>query len=574
MDLYDIRNQLNSGKSIYDIPMDVTFYARVSTDKYEQANSLKNQVDYFTEMIGKNKNWNLVEGYIDEGISGTSVNKRDAFLKMLRDAERKKFDFVITKEISRFSRNTLDSIKYTQELLRFGVGIFFQTDNINTFYADAELRLTIMSSIAQEEVRKLSERVKFGFKRSIENGRVLGNNSIWGYKKDEGKLVVDEEQAKIIQHIFEMYASQKMSVRGIGKALDEMGYKNRNGNQFNFTTIRNIITNPKYKGYYCGNKTRIIDYRLKQRVDIDEDDWVLYKDEESVPAIVSEELWEQANRILKMRSEKTKNNETGFQSRYRYSGKIFCSEHNVAYHRAIYKYKSGNKEVWQCKLYREGGKAACATPTLYTHEIDLVVKSAFESFVINRASIISRMIERYRISLSDDTLTKEIDKKENEIQKLHSKKDKILELLIDDRISKDEFTVQNDKYTEQMEEIKAAISKLKNEKECIENTRESIKALNDAIAKKLDFSGDDDDIEIINEALEKIVVHKGDEKNKVFLELFFRFNNRYDVSLDRKNGQHHFVIDNTHDKSGYRNRGKPDCWYGAAVGGTYTLPSK
>lgn len=161
MDLYKIRKQLNDGKLIYDIPMKVTFYARVSTDKYEQANSLKNQVDYFKEVIESNIFWEYVDGYVDEGISGTSVNKRDAFLKMISDAQKGKFDLIITKEISRFSRNTLDSIKYTQELLSYGVGIVFQTDNINTFYPDAELRLTIMSSIAQEEVRKLSERVKF-----------------------------------------------------------------------------------------------------------------------------------------------------------------------------------------------------------------------------------------------------------------------------------------------------------------------------------------------------------------------------------------------------------------------------
>jgi len=116
-----------------------------------------------------------------------------------------KFDFIITKEISRFSRNTLDSIKYTQELLQNGVGVFFQADNINTLLPDSELRLTIMSSIAQDEVRKISERVKFGFKRSIEKGVVLGNSKIWGYKKDNGKLIIDKEQAEVVRLIFDLY---------------------------------------------------------------------------------------------------------------------------------------------------------------------------------------------------------------------------------------------------------------------------------------------------------------------------------------------------------------------------------
>ena len=126
-----------------------------------------------------------MSGYVDEGISGTSVKKREDFLRMVDDAKRKKFDLILTKEISRFSRNTLDSIKYTQELLIYGVGVHFLSDNINTFQPDSELRLTIMSSIAQEEIRKLSERVRFGYKRSIERGIVPGNDNFYGYKKNK-----------------------------------------------------------------------------------------------------------------------------------------------------------------------------------------------------------------------------------------------------------------------------------------------------------------------------------------------------------------------------------------------------
>jgi DNA invertase Pin-like site-specific DNA recombinase len=209
MDLYETRNKLNLGETIYNLPLKVTFYARVSTDKYEQANSLKNQVEYFENLINGNKKWQYVNGYIDEGISGTSVNRRDSFLKMINDAKQQKFDFIITKEISRFSRNTLDSIKYTQELLSCGVGVLFQSDNINTLYPDAELRLTIMSSIAQEEVRKISERIKFGFKQAINNGRVLGNNAIWGYRKDDGRLVIDEDEAEIIRLIYNLYTGKR-----------------------------------------------------------------------------------------------------------------------------------------------------------------------------------------------------------------------------------------------------------------------------------------------------------------------------------------------------------------------------
>ena len=183
MNLFAVRNSLTSGKSIYDLNLRVTFYARVSTDREEQLNSLENQVMYFEKFIKEQTNWIFVEGYVDEGISGTSVKKRENFLKMIDDAKKGMFDLILTKEISRFSRNTVDSIQYTQELLSYGVGINFLNDNINTFDPDSELRLTIMSSIAQEEIRKLSERVRFGYKRSIEKGIVPGNDNFYGYKK-------------------------------------------------------------------------------------------------------------------------------------------------------------------------------------------------------------------------------------------------------------------------------------------------------------------------------------------------------------------------------------------------------
>ena len=181
MNVHRIRTEMRMGKSIYDLPLRVTFYARVSTDKDEQLNSLENQVQYYTEFIQSKPNWTYCSGYIDEGISGTSTKKRDSFNRMIADAKAGRFDFIITKEISRFSRSTLDSIQYTQELLEHDVGVFFQNDNINTLDSDSEFRLVVMAGVAQDEVRKLSERLKFGFRQAIKNGHVLGNDKLWGY---------------------------------------------------------------------------------------------------------------------------------------------------------------------------------------------------------------------------------------------------------------------------------------------------------------------------------------------------------------------------------------------------------
>ena len=187
MNLYNIRKKLITGTPISKIKLRVTFYSRVSTDHLEQKNSIINQNIYFENLIKDNSNWTYVNGYIDEGVTGTSDIKRRQFMKMIEDAKNDKFDLIITKEISRFSRNTLDSIKYTRDLLEYGVAVLFLNDNINPIYPDSELRLTIMSSMAQDEIRRLSERVKFGIKRMIKDGKIIGSN-LTGYYRKDGKF--------------------------------------------------------------------------------------------------------------------------------------------------------------------------------------------------------------------------------------------------------------------------------------------------------------------------------------------------------------------------------------------------
>ena len=298
MNVLKIRNEMRSGKSIFDLPLRVTFYARVSTDKDEQLNSLENQVQYYTELIQSKPNWTYIPGYIDEGISGTSTRKRDSFLRMISDAKAGRFDFIITKEISRFSRSTLDSIQYTQELLEHDVGVLFQNDNINTLDSDSEFRLVVMAGVAQDEVRKLSERLKFGFRQAIKNGHVLGNDKLWGYDKKDCVLTISEAEAQVVRRIFHLYANEQMGIRRISQQLYDEGFTSRKGNAFNVLTIRHILESSKYKGWYCANKSQTVEYRSKRKIFLDESEWVMYPDP-SIPAIVSEELWDRANVLYK-----------------------------------------------------------------------------------------------------------------------------------------------------------------------------------------------------------------------------------------------------------------------------------
>lgn len=237
----------------------VVAYCRVSTEQGDQLNSLENQKQYFERYIRNNLDWQFCGLYVDEGISGTSVEKRAGFKKMIADAEAHKFDLLLTKEISRFARNTLDSIFYTRKLKGLGVGVLFMNDNINTLDNDAELRLTIMSSIAQEESHKTSDRVKWGQKRQMEKGVVFGT-SILGYHLKGGKLAVNEDEAKIVRLIFDLYIAGK-GTHLIRKELENRGISSPKGYaRWQAITILNILKNEKYAGILKQRKRITIDY--------------------------------------------------------------------------------------------------------------------------------------------------------------------------------------------------------------------------------------------------------------------------------------------------------------------------
>ena len=329
----------------------------------------------------------------DEGISGTSTKNRDSFLRMITDAKAGRFDFIITKEISRFSRSTLDSIRYTQELLEHDVGVLFQNDNINTLDSDSEFRLVVMAGVAQDEVRKLSERLKFGFRQAIKNGHVLGNDKLWGYDKKDCVLSINEEEAQVVRRIFDLYANRQMGIRRISQTLLDEGFTSRKGGAFNVLTIRHILCNPKYKGWYCANKSQTVDYRSKRKIFLDESEWVMYPDP-SIPAIVSEELWDRANALYKRRSEQMMSHQSAaeFHNRYPYSGKIICEEHGTTFHRQLQKSKAGEKEVWQCRIYRDKGRKACSAPQVRTAELDQIMAEIFDQLAQNKQAIIDAVV--------------------------------------------------------------------------------------------------------------------------------------------------------------------------------------
>lgn len=534
MNVLRIRSQMRSGKSIFDIPLRVTFYARVSTDKDEQLNSLENQVQYYTELIKSKPNWTYVEGYIDEGISGTSTKKRDSFLRMIRDAKAGRFDFIITKEISRFSRSTLDSIQYTQELLEHDVGVLFQNDNINTLDSDSEFRLVVMAGVAQDEVRKLSERLKFGFRQAIKNGHVLGNDRLWGYNKKDCVLTINESEAQIIRRIFDLYANKQMGIRRISQKLYEEGVTSRKGNEFNVLTIRNILCNPKYKGWYCANKSQTVDYRNKRKVFLDESEWVMYPDP-SIPAIVSEELWDRANALYKRRSEQMMSHQSAaeFHNRYSYSGKIICEEHNASYHRRVLKSAKGEKEIWECKIYRSHGKAACSAPQLRTTELDQIMAQIFERLIQNKQDVVDTVMKVIQSVPDENDYARDIQRIEEDLSALNAKKDRLLEMSMADAITIEEFKRRNDGFNEQIEKLEQQLADIQIEEQKNKRSAEQLKKIKTALEQELSFENGINS-ELVTTILDYIVVKKGSTKKEVHLDIHLKFGDPYEVVFDRE----------------------------------------
>ena len=529
MEVRKIRAEMRNGRSFYDMPLRVTFYARVSTDQDEQINSLENQVQYYTELIQSRPNWRFVPGYVDEGISGGSTKKRDNFNRMIRDAKAGVFDFIITKEISRFSRSTLDSIRYTQELLDYNVGVFFQNDNINTLDTDSEFRLVIMAGVAQDEIRKLSERLKFGFRQAIKNGHVLGNDKLYGYDKKDCVLTVNEEEAEIIRIIFDLYGNQRLGTRTISKRLMELGHTSREGNAFNTLTIRHILENPKYKGWYCGNKSQSVDYRTKRNVLLDESEWVTYPDP-SIPAIVSEELWNRANALYKRRREEMKSHSSGlsFHNRYPYSAKIYCEEHGTTFHRQVIQTKKGQQEVWQCKVYRSHGRAACPAPQIRSSDLDVILSDIFKELVRDKEKIIDSLVTVLT------NIPKEVDygklrcQVENEMDDLERKKNRLLDLSIAGALTVEEFKERNDAFNAQIQECQGKLTAIRQEEENQSSEELDIPAIRQALDEALRFTGEIDTA-LVATILDKVVVKKESTKDDIHLDIFLKLGSTYEA---------------------------------------------
>lgn len=551
MNIYYARERLRTG-SIFDLKLKVAYYARVSTEKTEQQVSIKHQQEYYEEFIRSNQNWTFSGAYIDDGISGIHAEKREEFQNMIRDAKLGRVDMIITKEISRFARNTLDSIQYTRELLSYGVCVWFQNDGINTIDEDSEFRLTIMAGVAQDELRKLSSRIKFGHARSIQNGVVLGNR-IYGYHKKDGKLTIVPEEAEMIRMIFRDYASGTMSTPKLEKKLWDMGYRNFKGGKINRDVIRNIIKNPKYKGYFCGGKVKIVDMFTKKQEFLPESKWVTFKDDGSrVPQIIDEETWEKANEYMKKRSEAIKSHRTSFKNGNLFTGKIFCANDGAPYWMKQH-YVRGKEDVrWVCSYKIKNGADSCSSHGIRESDLKKVVASLINESSCNIDEVIKEYLNILRKVINNKPDTGiEKERLQNQIDAIKKKKEKILEYNLNGDIPDEEFISRNKGYTKQIIDLEMEISKLVPEDVELQIAEKQLSKITEELKSFKEVKEEDINRQIIDKLFDKIVVSLSADKQtmcKFYLSTgCFKIRDLGGVVLNtcyltiRKNDTRHFI---------------------------------
>ena len=503
----------------------VASYCRVSTDRDDQANSFESQQRYFKEYIDRQPDWELYGVYADEGITGTSTKRRAAFNRMIADARSGKFQLILTKEVSRFSRNILDTITYTRELKALGVGVLFMNDGISTLEPDAELRLSIMGSIAQEESRKTSTRVKWGQTRRMEQGVVFGR-SLLGYDVKDGCLTVNPEGAEIVRLIFYKYGVEKKGTTVIARELREAGYRTHSGNvKWSNTHIVKILKNEKYVGDLVQKKTITPDYLSHaKKYNHGEEEFVIIRDHHE--PIIDRELWDTVQRELKKRN---RNGElgAGHSNRYVFSGKIKCGECGASFVSRKKTRKDGSLyKRWSCytatsegqkRIDVRGNEVGCDVGKLLRDELALdILQQSLTTLRMDRDRIIQNVtaLALEAIQMCEEGSTDRVEALEYEISQLKQKKADVLDAFFSKQITKEEMHLVNQRYDGELEDLQRRLEGVR-ERESI--TYEEDQLEKDVGRQVADIVNCRADSEVLyKNVLDHMVVHK-DRKVEVFL---------------------------------------------------------
>lgn len=483
----------------------VVAYCRVSTDKGDQQNSFDSQKKYFEECIKSNSNWEFVDIYADEGISGTSIEKREDFKRMIGDAYNKKFDLILTKEVARFARNTKDSLEYTRKLKKLGIGVVFTIDNINTLDSDGELRLTIMSALAQDESRRTSERVKWGQKRRMEQGVVFGRELL-GYYLNKGVLSINPEEAPIVKLIFHKYVVEGKGTHVIARELYEEGITTKKQLcKWSNAMVLKVLRNEKYVGDLAQRKTFTPDYLdHKKKYNRGEEEIVYIKDHHE--PIIEREIWEAAQEQLK-KGITTIDQNSKHSNKYWCSGKIICGECGKRFVLRSKKLKNGEiYKAWRCietakcgssKVDLHGNRVGCNNDNINYVVLGNIISMVLQSINHDKEKIISDLLQEIK-KLKKPQKIISTESFVNRLNTVYSKKQKVIDCMVEGIISKEDMILMNKKYDVEINKIKTEI----------ENTRQI----------DIKNSNQDDNMQIYVERIKTIVY----EMNSKDMEEIYR----------------------------------------------------
>ena len=421
-------------------------YCRVSTDKAEQAGSLNSQIAFFEEYITRCDSMTLVKVYYDEGASGTTTAHRSGFNEMIAKAMAGMIDIILTKEVSRFARNTVDTLNVTRMLRANGVGVIFINDNIDTRDSDGELRLSIMATIAQEESRKISERVKWGQQRKMEQGVVFGRSCL-GYDVSNGKISISDVGSKTVQRIFNEYTILGKGADSIAKALNSENIPSVNGGRWSAGFIRRVLRNEKYAGDLVQKKTCTPDYLTHKKKCNKEGRIYIHNHHEP---IIDRSLWEKTQAELERRAP---GDTSRHSDRYRYSGKVYCGICGSVMVSRVKKLKNGDiYHALRCSG-RINGKR-CDNETLNTVAMRICIKHILDSLKIDKKAINEAVVKK--LSQCEKCIDNTAIKRKTEL--LLNKKRRAVDLMLDGLITAQELAEQKAYYDRQIEQLNSGIA--------------------------------------------------------------------------------------------------------------------
>lgn len=503
--------RMNQERQFLQVKKRVAAYCRVSTDNEDQANSFESQQRYFRQYIQYHPDWELFDIFADEGLSGTTTKKRKAFNRMIACAKNGELDLIITKEISRFARNTLDSISYTRELKQLGVAVIFMNDNINTLDGDAELRLAIMSSIAQEESRRTSERVKWGQKRQMEQGVVFGR-SMLGYDVADGKMTINEEGAEVVRLIFHKFVHEGKGTHVIARELREAGINPMRVKEWSNTVILRLLRNEKYCGDLVQKKTYTPDYLSHdKKYNRGQEEFVILKDHHE--PIISREMFDAANRILDERSDSMLG-KSKHSNRYPFSGKIKCGCCGSSYVARYRNRKDGSRyKSWHCYKASQNGRphidaagnqVGCVGFGIRNEDAVHLMCLVTKTLKVDRDKITSNLLRVVEKIIQQDLSGVDIQSIRKQIDSCEDRKDKLLELYLSGELSREKYAEERDKQDSIKESLEDQIASVSQQKELLHRQEELMQSIKETIGEII--GGMEYEDEFYTQLLEKMVV--------------------------------------------------------------------